>query len=60
MAVGLQSSSDQQRPDDLLDAVCLAVTAALTHAMAASFAGRVRVNSISPGWTYTPKNKMDR
>ena len=24
--------------------------AALTHAMAMSFAGRVRVNSISPGW----------
>jgi NAD(P)-dependent dehydrogenase (short-subunit alcohol dehydrogenase family) len=24
--------------------------AALTHAMAVSFAGRVRVNSISPGW----------
>ena len=27
--------------------------AALTHAMAASFAGRVRVNSISPGWIDT-------
>ena len=26
---------------------------ALTHAMAASFAGRVRVNSISPGWIDT-------
>ena len=27
--------------------------ASLTHAMAASFAGRVRVNSISPGWIDT-------
>ena len=27
--------------------------AALTHAMAASFAGKVRVNSISPGWIET-------
>ena len=27
--------------------------AALTHAMAASFAGKVRVNSISPGWIDT-------
>ena len=27
--------------------------AALTHAMAASFSGRVRVNSISPGWIDT-------
>ena len=29
MAVGLRSSADQLRPDDLLDAACLAVTAAL-------------------------------
>ena len=27
--------------------------AALTHAMAVSFSGKVRVNSISPGWIYT-------
>ena len=27
--------------------------AALTHALAASLAGRVRVNSISPGWIDT-------
>lgn len=29
--------------------------AALTHALAVSFAGRVRVNSISPGWIDTEK-----
>ena len=33
--------------------------AALTHAMAASFAGRVRVNSISPGWIYTAYREYD-
>ena len=29
---------------------------ALTHAMAVSLAGRVRVNSISPGWIDTGEN----
>ena len=33
--------------------------AALTHALAASFAGRVRVNSISPGWIDTTFAKHD-
>ena len=33
--------------------------AALTHALAASLAGRVRVNSISPGWIDTSFRKYD-
>ena len=33
--------------------------AALTHAMAVSFAGRVRVNSISPGWIDTAYREYD-
>ena len=33
--------------------------AALTHAMAASFAGKVRVNSISPGWIDTAYREYD-
>ena len=33
--------------------------AALTHALAASLAGRVRVNSISPGWIDTSSRKYD-
>ena len=33
--------------------------AALTHALAASLAGRVRVNSISPGWIDTPFKEYD-
>ena len=33
--------------------------AALTHALAASFSGRVRVNSISPGWIDTSFKKYD-
>ena len=32
--------------------------AALTHALAVSFAGRVRVNSISPGWIEGPDAKQ--
>lgn len=33
---------------------------ALTHALAISLAGRVRVNSISPGWIDTSKEKWSR
>ena len=33
--------------------------AALTHALAASLAGRVRVNSISPGWIDTTGKTYD-
>lgn len=33
--------------------------AALTHAMAVSFAGKIRVNSISPGWIDTEGNVYD-
>ena len=33
--------------------------ATLTHALAASLAGRVRVNSISPGWIDTSSRKYD-
>ena len=33
--------------------------AALTHGLAASLAGRVRVNSISPGWIDTLSKKYD-
>ena len=32
--------------------------AALTHAMAISLAGRVRVNSISPGWIDTTDSRI--
>ena len=35
---------------DVGDKETLEKFAALTHAMAVSFAGKVRVNSISPGW----------
>lgn len=27
---------------------------ALTHALAVSLSGKVRINSVSPGWSYQP------
>ena len=49
--VNLSSSRDRMsQPQTESYAAAKGGIAALTHAMAVSFAGKVRVNSISPGW----------
>ena len=52
--VNLSSSRDRMsQPQTESYTAAKGGIAALTHALAASFAGRVRVNSISPGWIDT-------
>lgn len=49
--VNISSSRDRQsQPQTETYTAAKGGISALTHAMAVSFAGRVRVNSISPGW----------
>ena len=49
--VNISSSRDRMsQPETESYTAAKGGIAALTHALAASFAGRVRVNSISPGW----------
>ena len=52
--VNISSSRDRMsQPQSESYAAAKGGIAALTHALAASFAGRVRVNSVSPGWIDT-------
>ena len=52
--VNISSSRDRMsQPQTESYAAAKGGIAALTHALAASFSGRVRVNSISPGWIDT-------
>ncbi len=52
--VNISSTRDRMsQPQSESYAAAKGGIAALTHALAASFAGRVRVNSISPGWIDT-------
>ena len=52
--VNISSSRDRMsQPQTESYTAAKGVIAALTHALAASLAGRVRVNSISPGWIDT-------
>ena len=49
--VNISSSRDRMsQPQTESYSAAKGAIAALTHAMAVSFSGRVRVNSISPGW----------
>ena len=52
--INISSSRDRMsQPQSESYAAAKGGIAALTHALAVSFAGRVRVNSISPGWIDT-------
>jgi len=52
--INLSSSRDRMRqPQPESYTAAKGGIAALTHAMAVSFAGRIRVNSVSPGWIDT-------
>lgn len=52
--INISSTRDRMsQPQSESYAAAKGAVAALTHALAASFAGRVRVNSISPGWIDT-------
>ena len=58
--VNISSSRDRMsQPQSESYAAAKGGIAALTHALAASFAGRVRVNSISPGWIDTSFKEYD-
>lgn len=52
--VNISSSRDRMsQPETESYTAAKGVIAALTHALAVSFAGKVRVNSVSPGWIDT-------
>ncbi|MBE6118548.1 MAG: SDR family oxidoreductase, partial [Erysipelotrichaceae bacterium] len=52
--INISSSRDRMRqPQPESYTAAKGGIAALTHAMAVSFAGRIRVNSVSPGWIDT-------
>jgi NAD(P)-dependent dehydrogenase (short-subunit alcohol dehydrogenase family) len=54
--INISSSRDRMsQPDTESYSAAKSGIAALTHAMAISLAGKVRVNSISPGWLDTTK-----
>ena len=58
--VNISSTRDRMsQPQSESYAAAKGGIAALTHALAASFAGRVRVNSISPGWIDTSFKEYD-
>lgn len=56
--INLSSSRDRMsQPQTESYTAAKGAIAALTHAIAVSFAGKVRVNSISPGWIETGEEK---